>query len=431
MIPLLLSAPGPIQDVRLADHDGDGDREVIVSSARADGGLDLKIIDLDGGRATTAALTLPDAAAWWDAGHGLWVLDADSLRALPGGRRLDIGRSPLAGLGPTTPALAPLVTNLDHDGTVELVVWESGAVSVVGEDGTAWGRIGLARAGALSVESAGGGVVLQVAARPPPVAMADMDGDGVDDFVVIRPDALEIHFSAPGRLSARQARWPLPALLAPPSADREDTAAPVSARWQDLTGDGRADLLIHRIATDGRLAGTEAELSLLTNTGGGLSTPQVIQTGAGSTDAFPVDLDNDGDLDVLIPQVTLAVGNLAQALLTRSVDVTLVAHMMREGRLGGPVPLYDVALPLEGGRGSAWSLFEDLDGDGLPDLAVAVDGRLSCYRGTGSGVGSSLGVAALGAPVENLWAADLTGDGRAELIGWAAGARELVVVRSP
>ncbi|MFT5681501.1 MAG: hypothetical protein ACI8RZ_002407 [Myxococcota bacterium] len=433
MIPFLLTAPGPIQDVRLADYDGDGDREVIVTAQRSDGGLDLKIIDLDtDGRPRHSSLTLPAVAAWWDAGHGLWVLDSDGLRTLPGAQHIAVGQSPLGGIGPTTPVLAPLVTNLDHDGQVELVLWETGAVSVVGEDGVSWGRIGLQAAGVLSVESWSGGMVLQVATRPPPITTADFDGDGIDDFVVIRDDVLEIHFTQTGRLSASTARWPLPALLAPASAERSTADGfTTSAHWRDLTGDGRADLLIHRIASDGRLTGTEAELSLLTNTGRSLSAPQIIRTGAGSQDAFPIDLDGDGDLDVLIPQVVLAVGNLAQAILTRSVDVTLVAHMMQDARLGPAVPLFDVSLPLEGGKGAAWSLFEDIDGDGLPDLAVAVDGLLTCYRGQGTSVERAvMGTAALNAPVENLWAADLTGDGRAELIGWAPGARELVVVRS-
>ena len=106
--------------------------------------------------------------------------------------------------------------------------------------------------------------------------------------------------------------------------------------------------------------------------------------------------------------------------------------MMEDGRLSDAVPLTSVSLPLESDRGAAWSLFEDLDGDGLPDLAVAVEGRVSVYRGAGRSVAAQpLASTVVRAPVENLWAADLVGDGRAELVGWAPGATALVVVQSP
>ncbi len=431
---LTLSAPGPLVDVRVADADGDGVQELVLATALGSGtgpmGLELTVMEVgQTGETGRRSHRLPPQAAWWDAGHGLWVVDGEGLRRLDGERVATVP-TPLAALGPATPKRTTLVRDLDRDGVPELLVLCLGELRVMGSDGLAWGGVPAPLEGVLSAESATGGQVLAVSHRSPPVVAGDVDGDGVEDLLVLRGDSIEVHKVLPGRVGVEHQSWDLPALLAPPPPGQaDDEAWAQDVRWADLTGDGRLDLLVHRVRSDDTLAGTEAELHLLPGTGTGLGPVQVVPTGAGSAEAHVVDLDGDGDLEVVLPQVDLDVTNLAQAVFTRSVDVEVVALEMADGVLGPPQRLAEVPVDLEGGD-SAWSWFEDLDGDGLVDLALALDGQLIGLRGTGLGLREDPWIErALPVPVAHLWAHDLTGDGAAELVGWAPGATELVVVR--
>lgn len=436
MYPLLLTltAPGPLLDVRVADADGDGVQELVLATAAGPGpgptGLVLTVLEVgQTGETGRRTWTLPPEAAWWDAGHGLWAVDGEGLRRIDGERVATVPTA-LSGLGPTTPTQATLVRDLDRDGTPELLVWCLGEVRVLGADGIDWGGVPTPLEGVLSPSSESGGQVLSVSHRSPPVAAGDVDGDGVDDLIVIRADHLDVHHVRAGKVGVDQQRWPLPAVLQPPPIGQSDDEAwATDVRWADLTGDGRVDLLVHRVRSDDTLAGTQAELHLLAGTGAGLGPAQVIATGAGSAEAHPVDLDGDGDLDVVLPQVDLDVTNLAQAVFTRSVDVKVVALPMVDGVLGEPLDLKDIAVDLESSD-AAWSFFQDLDGDGLVDLAVALGGELRCLKGGGLSLAEKPWFSRpLPVPVTRLWAQDLTGDGAAELIGWAPGQTELLVVR--
>jgi hypothetical protein len=104
---------------------------------------------------------------------------------------------------------------------------------------------------------------------------------------------------------------------------------------------------------------------------------------------------------------------------------------MEAGRLGAPQALHRVRMSLDG-EPAAWSLFSDLTGDGRPDLAVLRGGRLRCYASTGDGIALSAQPwvdIAVPMMADNLWAVDLTGDGRAELVAWSPGSDQLLVVR--
>ncbi|MEL6343047.1 MAG: VCBS repeat-containing protein [Myxococcota bacterium] len=435
MFPLVYTLPlaGPLVTVQLAEV-VPGAPRVIVSAIRPDQktptGVRLTVDQLlDGGVQRLADRSLPARAAWWDAGHGLWVLDQDGLHNLLNDDPPLSVDSLLGWVGAATPAHAAMVTDLDQDAVVELLLPTRGGYRVVGEDGVEWGDLSAAADGHLERQFEGGGQVLSVSLAPPPVVLVDVDGDALLDVLLVRDDGIEIQLTGPKQVRQRQVRWPMPAVLRETLADK-GTWSP-QLRWTDLTGDGRVDLLIHRVRTDGSLGGTEAELILLAGVDAptGLAAPVRISTGAGSQEAHPVDFDNDGDLDVLVPQVSLALGNLAQAVISQSIDVELTLLPMSDGGLGAPRALQQMRLPLEGQR-AAWTAFDDLSGDGRPDLAVASEGRLMCYRGQGMSVEEKPWInVALSSPVENLWAANLVGDDAAELVGWAPGARELTVIR--
>ena len=417
---LTLSAQAPLTDVRAADVDGDGVSELVLASAQG-AGLILEVVDgLLGG--PQVAVQLPGVASWWDAGHGLWVVDDQGLTEQVSGRRVLQAATALPRLGSGSPQRANLVVDLDHDGRVEVLVWARDSLMVVSESGS-WDNISLPSRTELELRSEEGGQVLSTTVVPASVAVADVDGDGQEELLVIATD-IAVH-GASGEL----ARWPLPLGLVRPPVARGQESWTTDAHWADLDGDGRTDLLVHQLRSDGSLGGTESRVYLHLGTATGLGPAQVVEREAGVDDLFVVDLDGDGDLDVLMPSLSLDIGNLAQAVMARSVDVELLLMPMEEGVLGPPRRLRELALPLEGDK-AAWSLFEDLDGDGLLDLAVAVGSSLSVYLGEGDSVSERAWMELeLEGPVENLWAVDLSGDGAPELVGWAPGDARVSVIQ--
>ena len=313
---------------------------------------------------------------------------------------------------------AHLVVDLDADGDVELLVWGPGQLHVVG---ASWAAVPLTTRTVLEPRREHGGQVLASTLVPAAVAVADVDGDGTLEILVIDTD-IRVHGPA-----GERARWPLPEALEGPDGD--DGSWTTDAHWADVDGDGRVDLVAHQLLHDSTLGGTSSRLHLQLGTAEGLGPAQVVARDSGVDDLFLVDLDGDGDLDVLVPSLDLDVSNLAQALVTRSVDVELSVLAFEGGRLAEPRTLHELALPVEGDDKAAWSLFEDLDGDGLPDLAVAVGTELQVFRGRGDRVDTRVAASLeLVAPVEHLWAADLDGEGPAELVGWTPGGSTISVV---
>ncbi len=408
-----LAAAGALQAVRVADVDGDGVDELVLASR------ELEVVDLAGGRVT---VSLPDAPLWWDAGHGLWGVDAAGLFALDSGARVLARPTGLPGSGHTV-VQTHLVVDLDRDGRVELLVPVAEAVWVTSTAGEVRAIVPMPPTVSLVSEAGIGGIARSVRVTAPALAVADLDGDGVDELLVTHGDAVSVWDV---RAGARQlGRLPLPAVL----REESDENAPPTAHWADVTGDARAELLVHRLRSNGRLAGTEAEVHVFPVHADRFGAPQVVRTGAGSADLYVVDFDGDGDQDVILPQLSLDAGNLAQAVLDRTVDVRLTLLRSDSGRLGSAERVGEAAVPVEDTR-SAWTVFSDLDGDELPDLALAVGDTLRVYRNDGAAL-SRRAATTLTLPhgVTNLWPVDLTGDGAAELVGWAPGDRDVVVVR--
>ena len=241
------------------------------------------------------------------------------------GDRIGALRTPLGGLGPTTPTAADVAVDLDGDGIAEVLVYGEGAYHVFTADGADLGSVPARSEGGLASRNQAGGTAFQSAARWPSVAVADADGDGRADLLLPRGAELTVHFTGPEGVGLRRAKWALPMDLEPPKDRGEKEAGErreLEAAWfQDIDGDQRVDLLIHRWILDGSWFGARAEVLFCRGTGTGFSAPQPIEMEHAGMEVLLVDMDGDGDKDLIVPQVDLGPSNLARALLSKKVQV--------------------------------------------------------------------------------------------------------------
>lgn len=435
---LVLTLAAPPTALLATDLDADGVHELIAASEDASAdppGRVLSRVDYGGEH---EQWSLGSRAAWWDVAHGIWLIDGEGLRRLdgPAPRRVASFATPLAHTGPATPTRSRVVFDLDGDGRAELLARAGGELLGFDPEGAPLGALPSPGRGGLDGGVDRGGVRQAVTLSGDPFTAADADGDGLEDIVFIEPERLRVHFTEPGgRLGERSAVWPLPTPLLDPARQRgEGQRYTTDVHLRDLDGDGVMDLLVQRLLSDGTVLGTGAELRVWRGGAGGFGAGQVLEIPGGSDAVYPVDLDGDGDLDLVCPQVELSASNLARGLLDGSVSVSLEAWEMREGRYAtAPRTLRSVVVPARDDA-AAWSLFADLDGDGLKDLALYRQGEdgageLDLWRGrAGLGFEQRPWLSApVTVPVAELLVADLDGDGRGEVVAWAPGSPRIAV----
>lgn len=412
----LISVDLPPQTIELVAGHTSGDHAQLFAAAHGEGApnpVTLTELALSGGSVRTQSpQKLGTQAMWWDAGYGgLWAVDGKGLAQLPSSRRIAALSTPMANLGPASPTRTQIAHDLDGDGAAELIFWTAGQYSVWRGDGSPLGSIYAPAHAELRSDGRDGGQVQLATHSVPALVVADADGDGLKDLLLPHKKTLKIHFSGAKAVDARKATWTLPIGL---SSDEI-----TDLHWVDATGDGKVDLLLHKVQEEGSFFGKEGQVCLYTNTGAGFTQGQCQGTGSSSFEIYPRDLDQDGDLDVVIPLVDTSFSGLARGLGTRSIPIQLSVFAYGSGGYATPPKgLLAVEVSLEKPE-IAWSMDGDLNGDGKLDLAVAQNGRLQIFAGSGLGLDSRPWVdTAIPHKVERMLASDLDGDARPELVLW-------------
>ncbi len=381
------------------DLDGDGQADLVLP-ARPDGGA-WRAAVLSGpfaGVRTTAeadaTVTAGGAAAAWVS--GVHDLDRDGTDDLLAGARTDFGppvlcfglRGPLS--GDLTVDDADVVFSLDEPDLVLMDAWPLPAGDLDGDGAgdlavAVWGFVGDAShvtssvflfhdalaPGTVDLASADARIrwdgSQEIAMRP--VAVGDVDGDGIDDLATIRLEK----FTEP--LETRVFLGPLSGELSLADADViRDGVVVAMVDPGDVGGDARDDLLIQEFTGGADGAGRLGVVFGAVPASPG-DRADAWFTGAGAGDLLGIgasiggDLDGDGRRDLLIgaPGADELAEDAGAAYLFP--EVVAGDHGVDEAALR--------VLGDQPGEGAGWVVRAgpDLDGDGLDDLLVSAPYR--------------------------------------------------------
>ncbi|HCH63659.1 MAG: hypothetical protein CL927_06290 [Deltaproteobacteria bacterium] len=438
-MPLLVHAidlPPDVVDVRAADVDGDQVEELVFTSQHHSGrrpdAVTLTVVDVapSGTASGRRAISLGRTPTLWDTAPGLWALDASGARDL---LQADASVVPvssvLSRLGPSTPRAASILSDIDHDGSPELLAHGGRGLLFVD---LATGAVHPLRAeayGAVSESRRRGGAQVEISVRWPRTEVADVDGDGIDDIIWLRGDHLTVWTGRSGAAPVGPKRIDLPIDIdpyidpaLPPDADRK----PVERVWlEDVDGDGKVDLVAHRAVMSGSWLGATAELIVSLGTGTKFSRPALVRTEAAAVDVSLDDIDSDGDLDLVVPQIEITFSNMARALVAKRMQVEVQLFEWDGGLSVQPQALRSVSVPIENSESLHVVSATDLTGDGLADMVYQEgDGPLQVFAGAKNGM-SEKPWAEVQVEVppgeESLFLHDVTGNGTPEIIIWGPG----------
>ena len=238
--------------------------------------------------------------------------------------------------------------------------------------------------------SSGRPYAFRVTTIVPNIDFVDQTGDGQLDLVTHYEDRVAVHSGdRRGRFSEKPMirQW----LQVRNRTELESRDQRVSAQVKDLDGDGIADFIVSKIG--GGITTLKTELRLFRGQrGGGFATSptQVFRDDGYASLARFVDVDGDGQLEMIHPHAEVSIMGMTRAMLSSSMGLE-VRIRGRDKRAGffseKPAQTLDISigLDLSSGaalRGSAPLFGHDFDGDGIRDVIVP-DGadRMVMHRG--------------------------------------------------
>ena len=261
----------------------------------------------------------------------------------------------------------------------------------------------------------------------PMLALADDDGDGLRDLYAANRFELLVFRAGPGGLAeAPSTRRGFPPFT--PEEERRHTGTTLLAFARDLDGDGRADLITHRVV--GNLLRSHAVTTVHANRGDGpdpRGEPWTRIESKGGTSVIELaDLDGDGRVELLEAYIPFGVVQAVRMLTLGRLETRLRVLALPRQAGAAPVETWraEVSFPFDFETSRVLGVMPytkaDWNADGILDLCWA-DGsgklrfRLGEARAAGPGYGAV--AASLELPVSgDLVSADLDGDGLPDFV---------------
>jgi len=428
-----IDLPPDVVELRVGDADADGVQELVAISAKRRGtqpdAVSVSILNMDSHATVTDSwhLDLKDQALLIDIDHGLWALGPDGIMALEeeGLRTVFEARTPLSGLGQTAAVFADICEDMDSDGVVECVIARGRSVRVVDVAGRERAKVRVRSRGELEVRGRGGTQVVASAVSPV-WRLDDFDGDGIQDLLLPHGKSLTVVTIDGVRPSASR-DVPLPIDISPfrdeDKRKKNETQKRVISVWlEDMNGDNKTDFAAQIWVTKGSWLGSEGEVVFAPGTGSGFGPVQRLPSERAVLLVRLIDVDGDGDKDLSSAEMDFGVANLTRALLTQKIKVELMVRRMTSDGVGAAELLHSVVVPISNDREPPVDLEHDLTGDGIPDMVSAQGtAEVRLFQGTGDGY-TKTPLASLDVGFkqgeDKIWAGDVTGDGRSDLIVW-------------
>jgi len=263
----------------------------------------------------------------------------------------------------------------------------------------------------------------------PSFELADDDGDGRRDLFVADRYQLRVFRATAEGLPSEPTR----VHTFPPFSleeERRHRASTLLVFVRDLDGDGRADLLVHRMV--GELARSRSTTTIHLNRGAGadpLAPPSARLERAGGNSALRLeDIDGDGRVELLEAYLGFGVVQAIRMLTLQSAELRLsVLTLPVDGALA-PLQTWsdDVSFPFDFSttrvRGVLPFLEADWNGDGRRDLCWGNDSNLLRFRlGERRDSGPGFGPVVASVPLSlsgDLVAADLDHDGLPDFVAF-------------
>jgi len=330
-------------------------------------------------------------------GSELVLLERDGLAVLslagriPRWRQLLSPATPTAAVLPDERGIERLRLLRRELGAGRFVIPALAEAAVLGPDGEVLGQLQIGgranyfappRPGPLVSESE-----IEIYFDVPHLDVADVDGDGRADLVASTRHSLRVFRQHPdGRFSSAPDRdLPLRLISAD---DHVRNAGSVRVALGDIDGDGRADLVITRGSGGLLRAVTETRIHRNRDGGWDLAHPdQIFENRGGAVVDQLVDLDGDGRPELLRAVTSLGLVDLAQFFLQRAIHADASIYKAIDGRFAN-APIYERDFRLGMNfetlrlRGFVPTLEVDVNGDGQRDLVASGDGNaIEVYLG--------------------------------------------------
>lgn len=421
--PQTLRVPGAVQWVTEGDLDGDGRRDLVVSYRRGGGPAAERFIAVfyrkpsGFGTRPSHAFRAPAPAAVFDVGPTgeggrdelvFWTRTGVFAMSFQGRS----AQAPRSVLSAESLVGHPEDQDLPHwdlvrevDGRPLLVLPTAEGVSLYRVRESEWVKVADLPIRPIELYDAetdtfrpgedGGAPVRNYAFRVtrmvPKLSFIDQTGDGRSDVVSTFEDRVEVFRAREdGSFQPEPVYREWFALRTREEIENRD--ATLYATIAHLDGDGIADLCLSK--SSGGLSSFKSEVRLYRGLQGGGFTRKPVQTfehgGIGSLVTF-VDVDGDGQVEMLEPSAEISLAAMVRALFARSFQVDIRLHRARkedgvffEAEAAQELTArFDLDLGASSSiRGGPPLFGDDFDGDGVPDALMSDGGeRMSLHKG--------------------------------------------------